>query len=277
MMRPPSDDDTGSDPAVYARKVLTECGLGEPPICEKTIVKHLGLELKEFPLGQTSGEGAWPEIPQHICGLLRHRRGQRACIWVRGDMSRERRRMTIFHECGHAILPWHQELDYMCAASDLRSNAQKESEREAYACGCELMMPAEMFRQDALPKLPSIRVITQLSDRYIASLEATAIRYATIDPYPCAVLMAEDSGLLSKYSSHLRVRYSVESRRFPESIRPGTRISKDNQVFGALASRPFAKGQIRASAFGSSSRVTYRAECLRLGNTGLVFILLWVL
>ena len=265
------------DPIHYARKVLSGCGFSAPPICEMTVAEYLGLGIKYFWRSDIPEGEARPEIADNILAWLQRKPNGKSRIWVRGDISRERRRMTIFHECGHAILPWHQELDYMCAASDLRSNAQKESEREAYACGCELMMPAEMFRQDALPKLPSIRVITQLSDRYIASLEATAIRYATIDPYPCAVLMAEDSGLLSKYSSHLRVRYSVESRRFPESIRPGTRISKDNQVFGALASRPFAKGQIRASAFGSSSRVTYRAECLRLGNTGLVFILLWVL
>jgi hypothetical protein len=37
----------GSDPALYARKVLRECGFTAPPICEKVVVDYLDLELKE--------------------------------------------------------------------------------------------------------------------------------------------------------------------------------------------------------------------------------------
>ena len=281
MMRPPSDDDTGSDPAAYARKVVQESGITAPPVSEWRITEHLGLELKEFWPAQTSGEGAPSEIHQHVLGWLQHRPGRRARIWVRGDISRERRRMTIFHECGHAILPWHQELDYMCAASDLRSNAQKECEREAFACGCELMMPANMFVPhalyfDAAFRSPCVTGLNLLSGHYQASLEATAIRYAELHPSPRAVLIVEQVGNETSGRYDLRVRYCVKSQRFPGYIPAGHIIDKDSLVHNAMDCTFPIEGEMPGSVLGSTCTLTYRAACRPFSHRGIALVLLWL-
>ena len=199
------------DPVRYARKVLGGCGFSKPPICEMTVAEYIGLGIKYFWRRDIPEGEARPEIADNILAWLQRKPNGKSRIWVRRDIDYYRQRMSVFHECGHAIIPWHQELDCMCAASDLRSNAQKECEREAYACGCELMMPAEMFVPDALYleaacRGPYIGGLNLLSMSCQASLEATAIRYAELHPSPRAVLIVEQVGNETSGRYNLRVR-----------------------------------------------------------------------
>lgn len=295
----------GKNPVLYARKVLKECGFKHPPICEKTVADYLGLEIKEFSLDDAPQSEGLCEAVKTACACLRRKPNGKSFIRVYRDIRPERKRLGIFHESGHAILPWHEELDYTCSEKDLNPTVQKRIEREAFACGAEFLMPREMFVEDAMSLKTSISAIEQLHDRYVASVEATAIHYAYTHPGLCGIVMVEKAenqkpeaiprgdtsrGQLilpfktpperiilednKKYP--MRVKYFVKSHRFPKFIRPGTGIEEDNLVFEACDSWRPMRGEIPASVFGSSAKWDYNAECLPLGNTGMVLVLLWL-
>lgn len=293
----------GKNPAVYARKVLKECGLKEPPICEKSVARHLGLEIKEFSLDDVPQREDLSETLKTTCAWLEHKPNCESRIWVRRDMGLGRKRMSVFHECGHAILPWHKGLDYLCDDKDIEPTVQSQREREAFACASEFLMPREMFVEDALSLEISISAIEQLSHHYLASREATAIRFASIHPGRCAIVMVQQvenqktevvaqnqfppEQLLfhakipsrrtmddKKYD--IRVKYFVKSHRFPTFIYPRTGIEKGNAISEAWTLRGSVKGEIPASIFGSSATWSYKVECLPLGKSGMVLALLWL-
>lgn len=166
-------------------------------------------------------------------------------------------------------------------------------------------MPTKMFVEDAMSLETNISAIEQLHTRYVASMEPTAIHYAYTHPGLCGIVMIEHSNnqksavmvkdqtspgqlifpfkippkqiiLKDDRKYPLSVIYFVKSHRFPKFIRPGTGIEEGNLIFEAWESWRPAQGEILASAFGSSAKWAYNAECLPLGNTGKLLVLLWL-
>lgn len=307
-MRLSWNNSQGKHPFAYARRILKECGLREPPICENTVADYLRLGIREFPLDGDPLSSQDREILEHASAWLQRRPDGNSRIWVHRDTHIGRKRLSIFHECGHYILPWHREVDYFCDEHDVHPTIQKDIEREAFKCGAEFLMPGEAFVEDVLSLEIGMSAIKQLSGRYMASLEATAIRYASTHPGICAIAMVVAAGsqrpkvtteihgatrqlalpmavsdshniVESDGGSPLRVKYFAgsqtlvrESRKY---IRAGTCIYEGNLVFQAwLSGRPVS-GEIPASVFGSSSKWSYKAECLPVGKSGMVLVLLW--
>lgn len=297
----------GKNPALYAREVLKECGFKEPPICEKSVARHLGLEIKEFSLDNVPQREDLSETLKTTCAWLEHKPNCESRIWVRRDMRLGRKRMSVFHECGHAILPWHKNLNYLCKEEDIESAAQRRSEREreAFVCASEFLMPREMFIEDAMSLDISISSIEKLSHRYFASMEATAIRFASVHPSRCGIVVVKPTEnqkpedimqdqippkqllLHSKIPPRrkiseddkkydIKVKYFVKSHRFPTFIYPRTGIEKGNAISKAWTLREPVKGEIPASIFGSSATWSYKVECLPLGKSRMVLALLWL-
>lgn len=295
----------GSSPSLYAQKILKECGLKEPPICEKTVADYLGLEVKEVPQEDINRFEGIARILKTVCAWLQRKPNGKGCIWIDGGTMRERKRLGVFHECGHDVLPWHEGHDYLCSEKDIDPDVHKRMEREAFSCGSEFLMPKQTFVDDAQSLEIGILAIEQLGLRYVSSMEATAIWYARTHPGLCGVVMVESSenqkpkdterriiepGQLilpmrvplrqinpmdtKKYP--IKVKYSVKSYRFPKYIRPGQGIEEGNRVFEAWASKKQVQGEVPAAVFGSSARWSYNAECIPLGNTGRMLVLLWL-
>jgi len=184
-------DHLGKDPVLYARKVLKECGFKHPPICEKTVADYLGLEIREFPLNDIPQDGGLRDILKTACAWLKREPGGKSYIGVYRDTRTERKRLGVVHECGHDIVPWHEELNYFCSESDLGPVTHKRIEREAFKCGAEFLMPREMFVGDAMSLDTNISAIEQLHNYYVASMEATAIHYAYTHSGLCGIVMVE--------------------------------------------------------------------------------------
>jgi Zn-dependent peptidase ImmA (M78 family) len=99
-------------------------------------------------------------------------------IWIYELLRYELKRLAIFHEWAHAIVPWHEQFDYPCRDMDMDPTVRRLIERQAYRCGSEFLFPREMFVQDSLSLEIGVAAIEQLRHRYAASMEATAIWYA---------------------------------------------------------------------------------------------------
>jgi Zn-dependent peptidase ImmA (M78 family) len=295
----------GKIPSRYAQEILKECQIFEPPIPIDTILEFLNLSFSEF-----SVEGFLRfrpgdhdhEIIQHVPAFIKKNGDGMATIFVNRDLKKERQRLSIFHECGHAALPWHQHLDFFCSEEDLSHAAQKQAEQEAFAFGTELLMPSKMFVKDICSLETGLEAIELIGKRYISSFEATAIRYARYHEGICAMLMVEQEknfeeditkksnpsgqlfqespedsgeGVSDKNSASLIVKYSSRSSRFPFSIKPRKRIDENNLIYESWNKGIKLNGEIPASIFNSKAKGNYQMETVSLGKSGKVLVLLW--
>jgi hypothetical protein len=299
----------GNNPVVYARAVLEGCNITEPPVDQETITDFLNLEILEVTDDeineyefQTGGSNFMLQHLKVSCaGLQQNLNGGRSKLLLLANQIITRKRLSVFHECGHALLPWHKDTNYFCLENDIKLTGIKLKEAEAYKCGAEILMPYKMLVPDILDLVPSIQSIKKLKSRYIASFEATAIRYAYTHPGICAIVMVEPSSekypkiqgksnpdqliltprsFTKYYDFHkkfpLSVKYSVTSHRFPFFIKPGIGINDDNPIFGTWLSDEPYQGELPISLFGQKGKRYLNAECIPFGNTGMVLVLLWL-
>jgi hypothetical protein len=302
----------GSDPVLYARKVLRECGFTAPPICEKVVINYLGLKLKEVTKEHLRAYRSRDPQIQEVQKFLRAKGSwlQRwpdgtSYIWVYADLRREPKRLGIFHECSHAIIPWHEGVSHLRPGRDLDPAVHRRIERQAYRCGSVFLFPREMFVRDALSLEIGISAIEHLSHRYVASLEATAIWYTCSHPGLCAVAMVKpaanrkprttmedhtvseqlilpltlpSSSIVEEDDNQFpfTVKYFAKSRRFPEYIRPGRRIGEGHPLFKALVAEQHFQGEIWGSISGGRTKWIYNIECIPRGETGKTLVFLWL-
>ena len=293
------------NPVIYARKTIKECGFKHPPICEKTIADHLKLKLNEFSLDDYPNE--CDELHKHLqiaCASLKKNVDGNEEIYIYRDIPHGRKRLQILHECGHYILPWHTNYQYVCDLNDLNpieKESKKHEELEAFKCASELLMPFDFFLKDMFDLDTGINAIKELSEIYFASFEATAIRYANTHPGMVSMAMLEPTSdnshksgdnypkndnelnlfdskkeIVSKKSNPLRVKYSVCSKRFPKFIKPGFEIDESNQIYEAWSIGERTVAELPASIFGSSAKWFYFSELLPLGKSGKIMVLLWL-
>lgn len=231
-------------------------------------------------------------------------------ILVKRDMLWTRKRLSIFHEIGHAVIPWHSQATYSCSDKDLDPKCNKIIEKQAFECGAEFMMPSSIFIPycNSLPL--GIEAIKELANYFKASLESTAIRYVRLNQHICAVIVMEEKKHQKHDISHsrkkpedqttlypentfnvshkeeteeselilLKVKYFVKSLRFPKSIyiRSGIGIGWGNPISKAWIEDEYIQTEIPVSLFGLSSPMHYMAECFPLGKSGKIMIFLWI-
>jgi hypothetical protein len=110
-------------------------------------------------------------------------KGESFVITVSSDESMERQRFTVCHEVAHIVLG----LPTSHGEMPLWSYAKRHlNEVWCDVFASELLMPYEQFRKNIPPGEPSIQVIETLADAFGASFPATASRYASLVPFPCA-------------------------------------------------------------------------------------------
>lgn len=114
----------------------------------------------------------------------------RAVIYVRKDVRRERRRFSAGHELGH----WHHHRgqSFVCRSEDIGrpiDEASKNAERIADAYAADLLLPPFLFgpRLDAQQKV-SLEGLVSLAGEFSASVTATAIRAMRMTREPVLVV-----------------------------------------------------------------------------------------
>ncbi len=270
-----------------------------PPVNELDVADFLGYEVKKIKKSDTENfPGVWDSLKTACAHLFRDKN----LILIRDDMTLGRDRQGVFHEIGHDQIPSHRGLNYSCNESALTPIRHKLVEKEAFLCGNEIMMPVEWISQDILDLDISFRSISKIANRYQASFEATAIRYALTHPGICAIILVESNVNKSKqvdsfcgchthqltlpvtcretkpkeaYPFPLVVKYSVKSKAFVDSIRPGMGIRENNLLFHIWNSDKDFRGELPSEAFRMRKRTAYQAEIKILKNPTRMFILLW--
>lgn len=162
-----------------AKDLLQELGVEKPPVPVERIAKRLKAEVRYEPF---DGE---------LSGML-IREGNRVIIGVNASHPKTRQRFTIAHELGHMRLhderlPVHVDRAFPVRRRDATSSqAVDVDEMEANGFAAELLMPAAMLERDLEGKDPDYEddeLTRRLANRYKVSLQAMAIRLATLSPY----------------------------------------------------------------------------------------------
>ena len=102
--------------------------------------------------------------------------------------SPEKRRFVKAHELGHLTLHRGQQPFFRCDDSaflDWHRAGSHESEANLFAS--ELLMPTNLFRQQANNQSFSVAFVVELARLFQTSLTATAIRYTQLGPEPVAL------------------------------------------------------------------------------------------
>ncbi|MFH2055252.1 MAG: ImmA/IrrE family metallo-endopeptidase [bacterium] len=247
-----------SDPRDYARRVLTDLEIVRPPIEVEPILEYFGLQVRGFPPDLMSRFGGSILSIGAIDSMLLRFGNDEAVILVGENLQRHRRRMSIFHEVGHADLPWHRDSSFVCDGNPWLRH-QPEIERQAFSYAAEMMMPLQMV-SNYVRDLPfcaeNIGIISRTFD---VSFEAAAIRFLKLTDRPCAmgliVPSSEDGGACRLHW----MKYVLRSKSFPTGLTGRRHIPDQDLISGFIADQSASRGRITARDLGVSQ--SWSAEC----------------
>lgn len=195
-------------------------------------------------------------------------------VHVRDGDGLGRQRFTVGHEIGHTLDPaFVRTRHYRCNPATAKTRIEALSDTVA----SELLFPARYFEPDL--KAAGLRTdgIEGLADRYVASLEATALRAVDMWPRPALLLVLAESQkpreLGTDAEPKLRLQYGHASGEWPYLLRhksvdadsPFARAHAGEAIeglfeLGALSSSPAGPVRISARAYGANRRVLALVE-----------------
>ena len=200
-----------------ARQLVDSLGIRDPAELDVELVAaHCGAFVTYRRL--TSSEG-------HLL-----RSGDRALIVVDAEARRQpaKWRFVIAHELGHFLR--HPELDQLklCTRAQLSSWYRTSGyELEANHFAAELLMPSHLVAPLCDRNRPSLHDVAELADRFRVSLSSAAIRFVTLSPEPCAVVLST-AGV---------VKWSMATSDFGLRIERGYRVGRDTYAGDIFAGR----------------------------------------
>jgi IrrE N-terminal-like domain len=110
-------------------------------------------------------------------------------IRVRAGDSRRRRRFSGFHEVGHTFLPGYADVPQYRCQPELRPGRRLNNESLSDTAASELLIPRKFFVSDLASADFGLETVTELADRYDASVQATAHRFVQLWPEPSFLVL----------------------------------------------------------------------------------------
>lgn len=134
--------------------------------------------------------------PGYTAALVRSQDGMGGGIVLKPGQDRGRRRFSIAHELGHYHIPRHQTIDGYCADRDMRARSTdaKQQEWEANDFATELLMPRNLFFEDARRLDVSVASAAKLGapEAYDVSVMAASWRIVQVTREPAALVVSVD-------------------------------------------------------------------------------------
>lgn len=165
--------------------------------------------------------------------------GKGGSIRVKAGLPPGRKRFTIAHEIGHAVL--HPLIAHSAEHSSrdftIWNDSSEESDANVFAA--ELLMPDFLFKVRCRGKTPSLAVIDVLSSEFQTSFMATAFQYIQYTNEQVALVVSKDD----------RIQFVRRSADFWPLVRHGT-ISPDSAAGERLAGKgPDSNRMVRSPAY----------------------------
>jgi len=195
-------------------------------------------------------------------------KGDRAYISVEQSAPRSRQRFSVAHELGHWMRDRGKLAAFACADRSFISEWRKDNpETRANRFAAELLLPTALFEVDARGREMTLTTASDLADRYVTSLTATAIRLVELGSFP-AMLICSEAG---------RRKWFVRSRDvhqlWPvEELQPGS-VAHDLSKHTLRADAPADVAADLWINHDEAGRYVVREDSRRLGE--FLLTLLW--
>ncbi|MDD5308692.1 MAG: ImmA/IrrE family metallo-endopeptidase [Deltaproteobacteria bacterium] len=183
----------------------------------------------------------------------------------------EKWRFVIAHELGHFLQ--HADVDQfkLCTSTDLNDWYRTSGhEVEANEFAAELLMPQTLFERMCDRDRPSLKDVRELAATFQTSLTATAIRFITFAPEPCA-LVHSTGGVIDWWAKTDNFAFTLsKARRLTTNTYAG-----DIFAGKAVDDRPQL---LDGSSWSDDSRAEGREvyeHSIKLGSYNAVLTLLW--
>jgi IrrE N-terminal-like domain len=204
-----------TEEALVASALRTEFKV-PPTVDLYDLAQKLELEIVEVDLKSFDG------------ALLRSRTSFSGRILVRsGIRELGRKRFTIAHEIGHYILHGDQQNSCSPRVIEGWKEGQPAPEREADTFASELLLPTTDVTQHVNRRWPSMQVVSNIADRYGASMMAAGRKFCDVASQPCALV----------WSSQRVIRWFHPSPSFVNFIEPGASLGFDSLALAAHEGR----------------------------------------
>lgn len=257
----------------YARRVIRDLGLNQPPVDVDSILKYFGLKLRYWDdVIEDEVLAKYRIALRSLPGFLLYI-GDAGIIFMNKDDNMRRRRFSILHECGHFDIPWHRGKNFVCNLNTTIPTGLAPIERQAFEYAAYLMFPNQLFYDDLMSTSVSLQSISELSDRYQASFEATAIKYTSLSPELCSVFYIRSNGDGDRSEFPHSIRYMTTSRNLRRYWHERRKVRYCELISQAFRSGQPQSGDISASIFDDSRRQRFRAEARPYGNDQVCLLL----
>jgi hypothetical protein len=195
-------------------------------------------------------------------------------VHVRDGDGLGRQRFTVGHEIGHTLDPaFTPARHYRCHPA----NAKTRLEALSDVVASELLFPARHFAPDLVLAGLTTEGVEWLADRYVASLEATALRAVDLWPQPALLLVLTERQkpieIGTAAEPKLRLQYGHHSGAWPYLLRhksvdadsPFARAHAGEAIdevceLGSLSNSAIGPVRVSARAYGAQRRVLALVE-----------------
>jgi Zn-dependent peptidase ImmA (M78 family) len=142
-------------------------------------------------------------------------------ICVNAKDQKERQRFTVCHEIAHIVLGLPSDHNTLPSWS-----YSKKSPEEIFCdiFAAELLLPYRLFKPVADKEEISFSTVTNLANRFEASLSATGSRFATVISAPCAFVLSERGKV--RYTSRSTSLREVNAWVYPRLGLPRGSVSE---------------------------------------------------
>ena len=240
-----------------AERLIREFEIKEPPVDPVKIAENLGILVQPMPAD--SG----------VSGML-IRRGNEFCIGYATHIQSEGfKRFSIAHEIGHYVLPRH--VDAVLAHEDSHNSRAGFAtndlfERQADAFASSLLMPDDMFVREMNSLDDGLEAVKSLSECFVTSLTAAAIRYVEKAQIPVAVVVSSDTKINYCFMSNSLLDFGLERLRKGLEIPEGTETRVFNE--DGIKTGQICEDIDMRDWFGGDRSIPGTEEIMGLGNYG---------
>jgi len=249
---------------------------------ERWTAKGLNLQALLKEQGMTLSFNTYAEA---FDGLLEYK-GGRFHVYCNLDRVERpdsaRARFTLGHELGHYYLDDHRRALESGSAKAHASFCDYESripaEREADHFASNLLMPTKRFRKEAARAGRGLAGILRLREAFQTSITSTAIRFASLNISPCALVKWKAEGISWKWlSGDTREAGYRTTFTDPRQLVPGSPTTL--ALAGQLPPQGFFESGTTAAAWfpfvsdGSTQNVILIEQAIPLGRFGVLTFL----
>lgn len=208
-----------TSPALQAAsEFLAYLQVADPPVTTERVLDGLGLATQPLPAFDL--ERLTPEQLRQFRAI----RGLRGLlspaerkIYVSSDLHARRYPWFIYHESGHALIPWHREALYLDNDYRLSRRVVELMEKEANEFAGHLQFLGPRFAAEANDLPFGLDAAIALADRYETSYESAIHHYVATREENCVCLVfdvvaAETEARILIAARTLRYRYFIRSR-----------------------------------------------------------------